>query len=463
MNAVVCNPGAAWVRPRLQDRLTSQSLRMLMYASQAVADLVAIMIGFVLAHLAYNGFYSPSSDALQAVAVAALYGIVALYAGAYSMQALLSFQVSVLRATKSLAFALAGILLVAFTIKASADLSRVIFLSGAALAFSLILAARFAISWHVKNNLSGSIVSNVFIRDGVAIATPAGYHVLDAQRAGIVPNSDDPVMLHLIGTMLQGADRVVVACAPEARQMWANALKGSNLHAGLIVPELQEIDPISSMRVGSSPVVQVSCGPLDMRSRILKRTLDLMLTVPALIVLAPLLLLVALAIKLESPGPVFFVQERMGRGNRLFHTWKFRSMRADLCDSNGSRSAARDDDRVTRVGRLIRATSIDELPQLFNVILGDMSLVGPRPHALGSLAGDQLFWQVDSRYWHRHACKPGITGLAQVRGFRGATHQSSDLSKRLQADLEYVAGWSIWRDCAILVATLGVIKHKNAF
>jgi lipopolysaccharide/colanic/teichoic acid biosynthesis glycosyltransferase len=188
-----------------------------------------------------------------------------------------------------------------------------------------------------------------------------------------------------------------------------------------------------------------------------------MLTVPALIVLAPLLLLVALAIKLESPGPVFFVQERMGRGNRLFHTWKFRSMRADLCDSNGSRSAARDDDRVTRVGRLIRATSIDELPQLFNVILGDMSLVGPRPHALGSLAGDQFFWEVDSRYWHRHACKPGITGLAQVRGFRGATHQSSDLSNRLQADLEYVAGWSIWRDCAILVATLGVIKHKNAY
>jgi len=143
--------------------------------------------------------------------------------------------------------------------------------------------------------------------------------------------------------------------------------------------------------------------------------------------------------------------------------YKFRSMRNDLTDLRGDRSASRDDDRITRVGHFIRRTSLDELPQVLNVLLGSMSLVGPRPHALGSLAGDALFWEVDERYWHRHALKPGITGLAQVRGFRGATHRRSDLTQRLQSDLEYMAGWSIWRDAAILLSTIRVVIHSNAY
>ena len=118
---------------------------------------------------------------------------------------------------------------------------------------------------------------------------------------------------------------------------------------------------------------------------------------------------------------------------------------------------------MTRIGRFIRATSIDELPQLFNILRGDMSFVGPRPHAIGSLAGDQLFWEVDQRYHHRHVCKPGLTGLAQVRGFRGATHRREDLINRLRADLEYVNGWSLMRDIMILFATLKVVVHRNAF
>jgi polysaccharide biosynthesis protein PslA len=179
--------------------------------------------------------------------------------------------------------------------------------------------------------------------------------------------------------------------------------------------------------------------------------------------LSPLMLAVALAIRLESPGPAFFVQKRLGQGNRLFRMVKFRSMRTDSCDSHGHQSTQRDDDRVTRIGRFIRGTSIDELPQLLNVLTGDMSIVGPRPHALGSTAEDMLFWEVDHRYWHRHASKPGLTGLAQVRGFRGATNNLADLTNRLQADLEYQANWTIWRDIAILFSTVRVLMHKNAF
>ena len=119
--------------------------------------------------------------------------------------------------------------------------------------------------------------------------------------------------------------------------------------------------------------------------------------------------------------------------------------------------------RVTRVGAFLRKSSIDELPQLFNVLKGDMSLVGPRPHAIGSLAGNKLFWEVDQRYWHRHSLRPGLTGLAQIRGLRGATDHESDLSSRLQSDLEYLVGWTIFRDVRILFATVGVLVHDRAF
>jgi lipopolysaccharide/colanic/teichoic acid biosynthesis glycosyltransferase len=172
---------------------------------------------------------------------------------------------------------------------------------------------------------------------------------------------------------------------------------------------------------------------------------------------------VAIAIKLDSKGPVFFLQPRVGRGNRIFLTYKFRSMRADMADAAGNKSTSRDDDRVTRVGHFIRKTSIDELPQLFNVLRGEMSLVGPRPHALGSLAGNELFWEVDERYWHRHASKPGLTGLAQIRGYRGETREREDLANRLHADLEYLHGSTIWRDISILITTLRVIVHRNAY
>ena len=143
--------------------------------------------------------------------------------------------------------------------------------------------------------------------------------------------------------------------------------------------------------------------------------------------------------------------------------YKFRSMATGRADQDGHRSTARGDERITRVGKFIRRTSIDELPQLFNVLRGEMAIVGPRPHALGSQAGAKLFWEVDERYWERHALKPGLTGLAQIRGFRGATANEGDLTDRLEADLEYLDGWSLARDIQIVFSTLGVLVHDRAF
>jgi lipopolysaccharide/colanic/teichoic acid biosynthesis glycosyltransferase len=207
----------------------------------------------------------------------------------------------------------------------------------------------------------------------------------------------------------------------------------------------------------------IAAGPLGLRDRIVKRTLDLIVAISLLIVLAPLLFVTAAAIKATSDGPVFFRQRRLGRGNHPFEVLKFRTMLIDACDSRGSTSASRTDCRVTRVGTVLRQTSIDELPQLLNVLRGDMSIVGPRPHALGSTAEDDVFWNIDDRYWQRGAVKPGITGLAQVRGLRGATGTRRDLTDRVQADLEYLANWSVWKDVGIMLQTARVLVHPNAF
>jgi lipopolysaccharide/colanic/teichoic acid biosynthesis glycosyltransferase len=270
-------------------------------------------------------------------------------------------------------------------------------------------------------------------------------------------------MYDRLATTLKDADRVVVACAPERRMSWAKALKGANIQSEIIAPELGALAPLGLGRAGGAPTLVVADGPLGGLDALTKRSFDLVIATGALVLLSPVLLLAAAVIKLESPGPVFFVQTRIGRGNKMFRMLKFRSMRAEKSDTNGHASTARDDDRVTVIGNFIRKTSIDELPQLVNVILGDMSVVGPRPHALGSRAEDKLFWEIDERYWHRHAAKPGLTGLAQIRGYRGATLRESDLTDRLQADLEYLKDWSIWKDLKIIMMTFRVLVHRNAF
>jgi len=195
-----------------------------------------------------------------------------------------------------------------------------------------------------------------------------------------------------------------------------------------------------------------------------KRSFDVVMASVALMVLALPMLIIAILIRAESPGRAIFRQNRIGFANRPFEMWKFRTMYQNEAEPTRLTQTLRADPRVTRVGAFLRHTSLDELPQLFNVLRGEMSLVGPRPHAPGTCAGDTPFELVTRRYAARHCVRPGMTGLAQVRGLRGATETESKLLSRLAADLEYIETWSLSLDFIILVRTfVSVAALRNAY
>jgi exopolysaccharide biosynthesis polyprenyl glycosylphosphotransferase len=186
----------------------------------------------------------------------------------------------------------------------------------------------------------------------------------------------------------------------------------------------------------------------------LKRLMDIAGAGTALIVLAPLLAGIAIAIKATSSGPILFKQSRYGYHGRRLRVFKFRTMYTHLTDRSGVRQTTAGDPRVTPLGRVLRRTSLDELPQLINVLQGDMSLVGPRPHVPGMLAAGFLYEDLVPYYRQRHCVRPGITGLAQVNGCRGSTANAGSAIARIDYDLEYIETWSVWSDIKIILRTI---------
>lgn len=215
--------------------------------------------------------------------------------------------------------------------------------------------------------------------------------------------------------------------------------------------------------LGDLPVMTLFERPISGLDQVLKKIEDVTLGVIVTVLFAPLLLFIAIAVKLDSNGPVFFRQPREGFNNRKFHIWKFRSMHQNMAEVEGINQAQRGDPRVTRIGRFLRRSSLDELPQLFNVISGEMSLVGPRPHAASTRAGDRLFGDVVATYAARHKVKPGMTGWAQVCGWRGETDTEEKLVKRLEHDLHYIENWSVLFDLYILIRTLPALFSSRAY
>lgn len=207
-------------------------------------------------------------------------------------------------------------------------------------------------------------------------------------------------------------------------------------------------------RFGGAALVDLLADPHGGLDGAAKRAVDIALSALALAVLSPVLAVAAMAIRAESPGPVIFRQKRFGLAGRPIEVLKFRSMRAASCDPTGERRTLARDPRVTRVGRVLRRFSIDELPQLINVLRGDMSLVGPRPHPLHMRVGELYYFDAVERYRTRHLVKPGITGWAQVNGSRGEVDTIEKARRRVGLDLWYLENWSVWLDVRIIARTL---------
>lgn len=193
---------------------------------------------------------------------------------------------------------------------------------------------------------------------------------------------------------------------------------------------------------------------IPMRTAVGKRAMDLVISGIAFLILFPLLFIVALAIKLDSAGPVFFKQKRWGKDCKVIEVYKFRSMRIEACDASGVIQTTKDDCRVTRIGKILRRTNVDELPQLLNVLKGDMSLVGPRCHAIGMLAAGRPYEDLVPDYHKRHSIRPGLTGLAQMRGLRGPTDRPAKARARIASDLYYIENLSLGFDMKIMVGTV---------
>jgi putative colanic acid biosynthesis UDP-glucose lipid carrier transferase len=212
--------------------------------------------------------------------------------------------------------------------------------------------------------------------------------------------------------------------------------------------------------MGDTLCIELHRGPLGAFERGVKRSIDVLSAIAGLLLFLPLLTIVAVLIKLDSPGPILFLQRRCGFNGRPFQILKFRTMSV-LEDGPTVCQATESDCRITRLGRWLRRTSIDELPQLLNVLNGTMSLVGPRPHAL---AHDNHFDKVVSNYAFRHHVKPGLTGWAQVNGLRGPTPTVADIQRRVQFDLWYIDNWSLRLDLLIIVKTIAeVMRSRNAY
>lgn len=261
-------------------------------------------------------------------------------------------------------------------------------------------------------------------------------------------------------------DRIVLAIDPraEARVRELNATLRTLPHEVTLLVEPNSAAETQSAldRLAAAPLADVQ-GPVDDDRRAFnKRLQDMILGLIALVLLTPVMALIALAIRLDSPGPIFFRQRRHGFNHEEIVVWKFRSMKQESADATASRQVTLDDDRITRIGRFIRKTSLDELPQLLNVIAGEMSLVGPRPHAIGMKTGHIESARLVADYAHRHRIKPGMTGWAAVNGSRGPLHTAQDVRRRVQLDIDYIERQSLWMDLWIMVITVPVLLGDRA-
>ncbi len=434
-----------------------------------------------LGYLPSAAFYFAATLCLSA-----LYVGMSGYARDYSLKRLLDAREQLRSATWRWNYAFSLFVVALFMIQATDFYSRGSLVAQYAAGLGAAVIVRLLLMRFVNRGLdSGNLQGRKVVVVGEAPAVTATIRRLRSEGQGVdvvgVVTLDTPPLSPSetrqpggdIRTVLQVIENIarrtslddVVLCLP-----WADGERIRAFIEGLaVVPATIHLAPDDSwewmhdpsiVRVGQMPTVRVSRAPLFLRDRILKRAFDVAAASFGLLLLAPLFAVIAALIKLDSPGPVFFRQRRHGFNQKEFRVFKFRTM-STLDDGPVIRQARRNDARVTRIGRFLRATNLDELPQLFNVVMGDMSLVGPRPHAV---AHNNAYEERIRLYARRHNVKPGITGWAQVNGLRGETDSLDKMYRRVEHDLFYIDHWSLVFDIKILILTVfSPRSYRNAY
>ncbi len=257
-------------------------------------------------------------------------------------------------------------------------------------------------------------------------------------------------------------NRIVVtlpAMASERKQDFVNRIRLLPNRIAFVVDEFENLNHVQQRvsEIAEISLRDVTGNPKSGRHTAVKRLMDIVISATALVLGAPILGLIALLIRLDSPGPALFKQPRHGFNNRIFNVYKFRSMRNDQADLKAEQQTVAGDTRITKIGHFIRKTSIDELPQLLNVLKGEMSLVGPRPHAVGMRTEGKDSMELVNEYAHRHKVKPGMTGWAQINGSRGPLHTATDVAERVRLDVEYIEQSNVMWDIYIMLKTLPVL------
>ncbi len=459
-----------------------------------LADILAVSLGAVAAYVIYVvgiqeaalRIWEPEFSAATLVGI--FVAVVSLnLSGTYRFDRLGSLPFQVSRASIAWAIALAILLLLAFMTKTSALFSRGWFVVWFATTSGLIFVVRYAAyqrvqQWQREGRLQTTVAIVGSGEEGARLvrslrAMPTddirisgiyddresrrptaidGIPVLGTVSELIEAGKDDSIDRILIALPLAAEQRIKhishsLQQLPTDIELSLDVAGRGFLHSGLV-------------QVGTAPALRLVRKPLSDWHAVLKAVEDKAVSALILVTIMPVLAAIATAIKLDSPGPVLFRQRRFGFNNREIVVYKFRTMFQDLGDPSGAKQTVRNDPRVTRVGRFLRRSNLDELPQFINVLQGRLSVVGPRPHALTMRAADKLYHEAVDDYAVRHRVKPGITGWAQVNGLRGETDTMEKATNRVRYDLYYIDNWSLFFDIKIIFLTvLRGFRDPNAY
>jgi len=443
-------------------------------AGVAAFDVFFLILASFLPNLAYRALFgatptSVAEEASAAVAALALFLICCRAFETYNAARFIDFRFGVVRHAMCVFFTFAIMLFVAGVTKTQSDYSRFWFFSW----MLLVLLVPNVVRWLIASRVLSRIEAGDYIFKAMSVSIfgdPLTAGEIRRSTSNLVKVVETGV-LDRIAEISDLADTIARNEIDHiyVRTRWVDA------PAALV--ELRELRQLAAEifvvpddarvrnlmldvgRIGDRFTLSAVQRPIDAWGLWIKRVQDVVVASAALLFFSPVMLLVALAIRLDSKGPVLFRQTRVGFNGNTFELLKFRSMRQEMSCADASVQTSKQDPRVTRVGRIIRRTSIDEFPQFLNVLQGTMSIVGPRPHALDTRAEGMPISELTDRYAARHRVKPGLTGLAQVNGYRGELDSAEKVRHRVAHDIEYIENWSTWLDIKIILKTALLIVY----